>query len=247
MVKWLRRTSVILLGVLLLMIGLRVAGRPPDPEYNGDRLSEILGGVGISSHLQDTAHADWVLVQMGESAVPYLVHQLSRRDSRTWNSFVIFLEEKDWNWFGFWPSDERKIQALIACKILGDDAASALPAITKLLSESPDYAVRRNAALALGGIGPSAAPAVPQLIAVLQNDPEPWVRQEAARALGKIGPAASIAVPQLMESVRKGSTVYVVGGYAGLPPVTNNAAADAIQAIRALTNSSVGIAAEAGE
>lgn len=247
MVKWLRRISVILLGVLLLVIGLRIVSRPPDPRYDGYRLSEILAEVGFSSHGQDGGYVDGVLIQMGKSAVPYLVHQLSRSDSKAWNSFVTFLEEKDWNWFGFWPSDQRKIQALIACKILGDDAVNALPVITKLLSESPDYVVRRNAALALGGIGPSAAPAVPQLIAVLQNDPEPWVRQEAARALGKIGPAASIAVPQLMESVRKGSTIYVVGGYAGLPPVTNNAAADASQAIRALTNSSVGIAAEAGE
>jgi HEAT repeat protein len=63
--------------------------------------------------------------------------------------------------------------------------------------QSPDAAVRRQAAFALGATGTEAAGAVPALAAVLGREPDPEVRREAALALYKIAPASGGAVPAL--------------------------------------------------
>jgi len=52
--------------------------------------------------------------------------------------------------------------------------------------KDPYWALRLNAADALGSIGPSAAPAVPELNEALK-DPEPRARSSAAGALERIG------------------------------------------------------------
>ncbi len=66
---------------------------------------------------------------------------------------------------------------------------------------SPDAAVRRHAAFALGATGTEAAPAVPALASVLTRDADPDVRREAALALYKIAPASREAVPALAQAL----------------------------------------------
>lgn len=85
-----------------------------------------------------------------------------------------------------------------------ETAAAALgrigkPAVTQLVEalQSPNAALRHQAADTLARIGPSAAEAVPALV-VAMDDRDPLVRKAAARALGQIGPAAAEAVPRLI-------------------------------------------------
>jgi HEAT repeat protein len=59
-----------------------------------------------------------------------------------------------------------------------------VPALGDALGDS-EWAVRRQAAIALGHIGPDARPAIPALQKV-SRDPDPLVRKAAQQALKQI-------------------------------------------------------------
>lgn len=75
----------------------------------------------------------------------------------------------------------------------GEDAAAAVPALTKNLYEDSSE-VRRSMAIALGIIGANAQAAVPDLVVVLQTDDSYNVRVVAAHALGRIDNPSAVPV-----------------------------------------------------
>ncbi len=122
---------------------------------------------------------------------------------------------------------EVRWNAAIVLGVIGEPAASAVPALTAAL-EDPERLVRVSAADALGKIGPAARDAVPRMAALLQTDEpvrllkslrrlrgvneaafpavldtlthdDPEARENACETLGEMGPPAKEAVPKLTE------------------------------------------------
>jgi HEAT repeat protein len=103
------------------------------------------------------------------------------------------------------PKGLAGVQSLEALGDMGPDAATAVPALLKLL-EKPGLATvgtrwgpaHQGAVVrTLGKIGPAAAPAVPALLALLKSN-KVQIHREVILALGGIGPSARAAVPALV-------------------------------------------------
>ena len=86
-------------------------------------------------------------------------------------------------WLARYQARDEKRRAV---KALGFQGPPAIPELTAALSD-PDWAVRAEAAYALGYMGPRAWTAVPRLKR-LRHDPDEHVRNAAVFALQKIAP-----------------------------------------------------------
>lgn len=97
------------------------------------------------------------------------------------------------------PSATIRIHALWGLVECGDQAASAVPRVTRCLDDrDPDIVA--HAADTLAALGPAAAPAVSRLVEVLHGRYEA-VRKSAAYALGQIGAAPELVVPELLHAL----------------------------------------------
>ena len=112
------------------------------------------------------------------------------------------------------PKPDVRLAAAMALQGLGPKGKTAVPALTRLLSDQ-DGGVRRWAAFALCEIGPDPKTAVAPLTKML-DDPDWDVREAGAVTLGKIGPEAKMAVPGLTkmlsdkELVNRNVAVYAL-------------------------------------
>jgi len=85
-----------------------------------------------------------------------------------------------------------------ALQKMGDAAAPAVPALTKLIDNKVGGEAEGKAIEALGGLGALAKTAVPTLITTIQSGNEDY-RWKAIDALGLIGPDAHEAIPALKQ------------------------------------------------
>lgn len=148
-----------------------VWSRPPDPVYEGRKLSEWLPGVGLTSMQQDFGggEEDRALIAIGTNAMPYLLAELQTRDSKLRNGMVGLLAKRNLNRLGFRTSHERQIRALVACKVLKQAATAALPAMISLRKNSPDFFVRLQASEAIVQVGAFDPAAIPVLIELMET------------------------------------------------------------------------------
>jgi hypothetical protein len=97
------------------------------------------------------------------------------------------------------PSATIRIHALWGLAECGDQAAAAVPRVTRCLDDrDPDIVA--HAADTLAALGPAAVPAASRLVEVLHGRYE-MVRQSAAYALGQIEAAAELVVPELLRAL----------------------------------------------
>src|SRR5262249_33664906 len=145
------------------------------------------------------ATARYELIEMGNSAIPYLIRE-ARNDGGVPGRFYGWL----------WPKlpaglqkhlpvlldyPARRAAAADALNGFGPAASNAVPAMVGCLRSKGYQPLRFSAAVTLGSIGPSASDGVPALVQALQ-DQDFNVRMEAAFALAKIGSGYSQATPQ---------------------------------------------------
>lgn len=86
---------------------------------------------------------------------------------------------------------------------IGPKAASAVPALIKLLEDGGSHATILGAMAGLGHLGEKAASAVPELIKLIDPKNDDGIA-EAAEALGNIGEKAAAAVPALVKLLEFG-------------------------------------------
>lgn len=81
------------LGTLVVLMGYVPWARPPDPVYGGRKLSEWLPGGGLTSMQQDFGggEEDRALIAIGTNAMPDLLAELQKRDSKLRNGMVELL------------------------------------------------------------------------------------------------------------------------------------------------------------
>jgi HEAT repeat protein len=98
------------------------------------------------------------------------------------------------------PDNDVRNHAIHALGGLGPDAAEAVPALSKIMLESPSRENRIEASLALTKMTAVAQSAVPALAKALE-DKELWVRMNAACALSYLGAESRPAIPELLKAL----------------------------------------------
>lgn len=201
--RWLRGLWLIPGLILLALAVLVVLDRrawPPDPEYQGRRLSAWMRDLGSADPAQVLAARQAVLA-LGTNALSPLEMHLRARDSalgrlaaaaenrlprRLWVLAMQGTRSRD--------ARERRWHAAQALAVLGPLAAPALPRLARAL-EDPEPRVAAAAAEALHRIGP---PAWPELVRALRTTNE-YTFQVVNHALSRAGPTLSNVAPQLVE------------------------------------------------
>ncbi len=153
------------------------------------------------------AHALHSVAEMGEAALPALIHALQHPEGKYW--------------------------ALLVLGELGPKAKDAVPGMTKLLTDD-SVQVRREAAMALGMVGKDAASAVPQIAQAL-DDEQMAVRYGAVFALGSLGPAARSAVSALQAQLKSDDEFMKVQAAWALAKINDQDPAAMNTAVKVLT------------
>jgi hypothetical protein len=186
---------------------------------------------------QESQEARRQLKSLGPGAVPYLVRKLDAHYG--WR-------EKWPSWLAKCPSswqpalhridvrspDEIHYGALETLQLLGPDAKSAVPSLTRLSAARNQQAIR-----ALAAIGPGAGDALPVLHALLTNH-SPSLRLDVAGALWEIDRETNLVVQVCSNVVARGMTDGDVMNAAGLLADVGPAAAAAAPALLGVMQSS---------
>lgn len=152
-----------------------------EPSYQGKSLSDWLGDVGRGPG--KTAEAEQAIRAIGSRALPRLLKMIKSKDSAAKRRALdlaakqglVDVHSKGWVHAGqgrvlpqsppllaveLMSAEERRDKAAFAMTVLGRTAASAIPELTKLLS---DPEILPQAVKALSGVGPEAIPVLAPL------------------------------------------------------------------------------------
>ena len=154
----LRVLAVVLPVSLIITIWLRL-----EPRHEGKTLSEWLSqpwDEGVSD--EDTATA---LRAMGPRVLPTLLDWLQQRDSRIKRWIAMQAEKQTLFELNFEGADVRRGTAVAGLRLLGTNAASAVPALAKLIDD-PELGDA-----ALSGLAAIGKPAGVVLLSALTNRP----------------------------------------------------------------------------
>jgi HEAT repeat protein len=117
------------------------------------------------------------------------------------------VKEHDGHAAGYWvnalDSRDGKVRhrAIFALGAIGQEASEGVPALSAILLDDPDRAIRSEVALALSKMDPASRAAVPALTVALEDE-EPQVRMYAAVALFRLREEARPAVPTLIRGLK---------------------------------------------
>jgi hypothetical protein len=201
------------LGFFALATILLVIARPSsEPTYKGKPLRYWLrgyrpGNFSWNESTLDTANE--AVRNLGTNAIPTLLEMLQRTDSEwdvktlkwsyKWRAWVLKSHIIEVHPIPYLPGYDS-VEALLAFRTLGGDAASAVPDFVRLLEHNPPLRCSGSVSLILGDIGPSAEEAVPALLNQLQSTN--WsARGNALFALGRIRTKATVVVPRITEAL----------------------------------------------
>jgi len=230
--------------ILLLLALAAVAGGivvwplgPKEPVYQGKRLTEWIQEA--RGPIQRSATRHWptqaererseaarqAVKAIGTNAIPFLVSELVRPESKWRTSFNRWASKHPAIRFRFADFDTRILNAANGLGILGRDAAPALPTLAEYLGHnrlgftaamamgkvedlaipyflkaiaSMDTLAAENAGTSMAGQIRDVESAIPSLVQLLQHTNE-WTRRVAAWTLGGIRSQAEAMVPALTE------------------------------------------------
>jgi HEAT repeats len=242
-----RKRQILLVVLAVAMIGglvwglLRQPSEPPEPVYQGKKLSVWLDGYWIEGHgLQEEVApmeqakrvADEAVLQIGTNAVPTLLRMLNVTDSPL-RKLAYWTDEHDCYHHKFATESAlaQNMRAAMAFRALGADAKGAVPKLIVMYNRNQREGSQELAALALGGIGPPASNAVPSLLRVLTNAGLSGVPYNSFRALGEIHSEPEKVIPVLVNYLKNPDVNVRRRAVQGLQAF----GADARQAVPALT------------
>jgi hypothetical protein len=192
----------LLTSAIICLIAVPSA-RASEPSYNGKPLSEWLlvleeGHTGSGERIE-ASDSQAAIRQIGTNGIPIMVDLISVYDDWSAKRVLSKLHNKDLTAYFKWDENPdsraknlRKL-ALDGFSILGTNAESAAPQITKTLSYSDE------AARALTMIGPKGFSALTNAL----NDSNSSVRDAIIRALGKEGGGDPEVIKQLLVNALK--------------------------------------------
>ena len=215
--RWAVWIFLVILFILTLTTGvaLWIRSQPPEPSFQGKRLTEWLVDLDYSHRPPDVTASNAV-AQMGTNILPFLKPMLRAHDSKLKVTMMDLLAKQSLVKIHFTRADQRRESASCACRVLGPAALCYLPELTDMLDSrsrstpwsglvaimgvagrtncapeltkaltSPMAQTRWYAAMILGDEKAQYKPAVTNLLRNLK-DADPKVRRESAQALGKI-------------------------------------------------------------
>ena len=164
---------------------------PPEPVYQGKRLSEWL--LPRTDGTFDPG-AKQAVHKIGTNAIPTLLRMLRARDSKLKLKLVGLAQKQRLIKINFVSADIRNYEAGWGFEILGSIASNAVPALIQIYAENISETSQTATIGAIGFIGPAAAAAVPVLLRTAANTNAP-VRDSAVWALGQLHAEPELAVP----------------------------------------------------
>jgi hypothetical protein len=209
--------AVVAVAVLATLVWTLLA-RPSEPVYKGGSLSYWLIQRTDSNSKAERDEAATAIRAMGTNAIPTLLRMMRAKESRFKSRWLAR------RWYGLFEMHFSEPAGIVAraeegFDVLGTDAASAVPELSKILDEtlSPECASRT--ANALGNIGPDGRAAVPSLLRAATKT-KGTAHYEAFWALGKIHADPGSAVPVLLGVVSNTPAdrmyaVHALGEYRG--------------------------------
>jgi hypothetical protein len=209
MKKWWLRITIAVLGAAILGSLIWQSTGPSEPVYQGKTLSSWLDHhVPTSSANPPYNSPGWhqaeeALRQIGTNAIPTLLRMIRAHDF-PWKLKLVRLAEKQrlvrFRYRYAMPLNE---EAEYAFRILGTNAASAVPELIEIYEGNLSESSQRCAALALGSIGGPAKAAVPALLKNFTHTND-HVRFYAVSAVANIGGEPDLILP-VLKSVLKDS------------------------------------------
>ena len=194
-------------GLLAMLAAWALAKANPDDPQAADRAGQlIVAGLQsesptvqaaaaralAESDLRSDSTADALIAAL-ENAPPHVatqaVHALAVQGSKAVPDVARGLE-----------NEKLRLYSIRVLKMMGPDAAEAVPALVKVLESSDDPAVRREVQFALAAIGPAAGTAVPELVKSLSAENEA-VRYSAIYALGSLREQGRPAYNELLNNL----------------------------------------------
>ncbi len=172
--------AVILFG-LVCWIAL-LSGKPPEPSYQGKRLSQWLDVYNAATNMDDTKPAADAIRAMGTNCLPFLLAHIQRVHSPATRHLIYLLVVKQ-NLVSlpFYSIDPYQAVSIWAIKELGPIASPAIPQLTQMAgSANGDLAWR--AATSLVGIGSNSIEALESIC----HSTNKYTRVRAVEMLARI-------------------------------------------------------------
>jgi hypothetical protein len=207
------RRSLIAVGVCLPIVGalgvfLRLVSGPPEPEYEGRTFSSWLEGHVASSAANPPYNspgwhkAEDALRRIGTNGIPTLLGMIRAKDPPpALRKFLLIAQRWGWLHVSRRPAYQRNEEAEYAFRVLGTNAASAVPELIQIYQDNGSPSSQRCAALALGSIGQPARSALPVLLRDFSHT-NPQVRFYAVSAVLHIGGDYDVVAPPLARALQ---------------------------------------------
>ena len=191
-----RRVLVVLGSVVAAVLALLLIAfwpGPKEPEYQGKKLSEWVDKALTADlprygnpEVAEVAEARGAIRALGTNSLPYFVKWLHYERPRWREKISLAYEELPIQFrseslaerIRGYDTSMQRARAYCGFLLLGVDAAPAIPALLRLISDRGDLTAIR----CLGCIGPAAGPCLQELL----ESPKPRVRSEAFEALKKV-------------------------------------------------------------
>jgi len=206
-----KRRGIILAGVLVVAgvwFVIWGASGPPEPVYEGRKLTSWL-----ERHLPNSSanppynspgwhKAEEAIRRIGTNGIPTLLRMLRANDPPRWVLKAMqTIQRRGWLRINYRYAMPQHEEAEYAFRVLGTNAASAVPELIKIYQENRSPSSQRCAAMALSNIGRPAQAAVPVLIKQF-NHADPEVRFHAVSAVMHIGGEPNVVVPALTGALK---------------------------------------------
>ncbi|MBI2929748.1 MAG: HEAT repeat domain-containing protein [Verrucomicrobia bacterium] len=217
---------------LLIVIGLFLAGvvglliwqasGPREPVFEDRTLTRWLDHH-VASSAADPPYdspgwkkADEALRHIGTNAIPTLLKMIRAKDPPPVVLRLLqFAARYRWTRINYRYAQPRQEEAEYAFRVLGTNAANAVPELIKIYEEAVPPSSQRSAALALGHIGRGAQAALPALFRNFTHT-NGDVRFYAVSAVMHIGGEPGVVVPALTSALKDSNVNVRWNALAGL-------------------------------
>jgi hypothetical protein len=238
-----KRWGIMAAAVILALTGLIWSASrqlPPNPVYNGKRLSVWLEAFGPKEHQNTTKwdEASDALRQIGTNSVPLLLQLLRARDSKLKLKVVELAQKQELFKIDFIPASDRRMGACKAFAALRNLGQDAVPELIKIYGEENSSEFRSSIEYVFSCIGPDARSAIPLLLRAATNS-DFQIRVSALWALGSIHAEPQSCVPVLIQALHETNDFATMSAAHALGMFGTNAQA-AIPLLRAQADSDLG-------
>ena len=199
------RITVGLLSVAVVGVFVWKTGQPSEPRYEGKTLSYWLeaGVLGRPSGDPPRILGPWckkaeeAVRHLGTNSIPTLLRLLRAKDPPpAMLKLLDRLRKQSLVRIHYRYAMERNQKACFAFRILGTNAACAVPALIEIYEDGRSPFSQQCAAGVLGDIGPAAQAAIPALLRNVTNR-DYDLRRTTVWAVGRIGGEPNVIVPVL--------------------------------------------------